>query len=301
MPFCSQCGNEVRVNARFCNRCGSETGQDQPSEVQETISATSEEQEKPRQNASPPQAPRSSQLLTSRQEPDSLMAPQQNQESTPSGKRKALKWGGIGCGGLFGLFMLVGIIGAICSGGAPLEVPTPAPTVPPTQEPVSAYPVCEEPEEKVYIEAQASNIALGIYRVDVLDEVVSEIIRSGADPEHQYVRKLLQIRGDEVKDAQKLIKNYKDVPSRMQPIDEKAKIMADAMNEYQKDRQEYAKAKSGTDAEKTKELYDRSKATKTDIRSGRNEIISDIREVCGSVPDTLIHGIEYAPMEPVTP
>ena len=86
MPYCQQCGGAVAESAHFCTRCG--------------VAIT------PSQTDSPP-----------------ARSDQQRQSS--QGKKPLLKWAGIGCGGLLGLFILAAIIAVIASPDAGQEAPEP--------------------------------------------------------------------------------------------------------------------------------------------------------------------------------
>ena len=95
MPYCNQCGGQVSATANFCDQCGG------------VISNN----------------------------PSTSVHPSASNQRHQGGKRRFLKWTGIGCGGLLFLLVLLIVIGALVSSneeeiGAqrPGSPPTPTPT-----------------------------------------------------------------------------------------------------------------------------------------------------------------------------
>ena len=82
MPYCQQCGGAVAESAHFCTRCG---------------------------------------VAINRSQTDSPPAGSDQQRQSSQGKKPLLKWAGVGCGGLLGLFILAAIIAAIASPDAGQE------------------------------------------------------------------------------------------------------------------------------------------------------------------------------------
>ena len=163
MPFCSQCGNQVPDSARFCRGCGAQLNQPQGS---------SPPPPSPNPPAATPPAPpvQSSTLDQPAAEGQSFL------------QRPVVKWGGIGCGGLLALFLLIGIISAIAGAGdstsAPAEstdsasptvaTPTTAPTATSTPQPVADLHFCDHPASREFLEGQNKIVQRNIPRLESL-------------------------------------------------------------------------------------------------------------------------------------
>lgn len=136
MPFCSQCGTQVRDAARFCRNCGTQLGEGQ---------AQASSQPEPTTPSIPPPPPF---------RPDQNPAQPVTQRQSFI-QRPVVKWGGIGCGGIVGLFVVIGIIGAF----AGLEDES---------DPISSLRYCDHPDSLKFLQAQNELVNRNNERIEAL-------------------------------------------------------------------------------------------------------------------------------------
>ena len=96
--FCSACGQQNDDDARFCVACGKPQNPLQATAPNASVSAQPEGQPQPAQSSSPT-------LETAAPPPRRPV------------RRRILKWGGIGCGSLIAVFVLLLVIGIIAGSG----------------------------------------------------------------------------------------------------------------------------------------------------------------------------------------
>ena len=303
MPYCRECGNEVAEHANFCRSCGATIGasptesQAPPAQGERPVQSTTPEPtpgrgETEAPGTGPGPAPTEQSIPPSLAQggppPAGQAFIQKATAAIPAGCRDTLlKRIGLGCGGLFFIMMIIGVIvsaiGGDMIGESGASTPTPKQMAEPTGEPAAtptpglAYPPCKAPEEVAYLETQQELISQGRSRISDLDEVGNTALVRQADLTHTYVRNLLKEKGDAVKKSGDDLKNYRDVPETMKELDSTMDDLGKAMNDYQNNLRKSLDALGKDNIIMMSDFTDKGAKAQAEIKTLRSDIREEIK------------------------
>lgn len=278
MPFCQNCGRELSDIARFCIRCGQQTPQ---------LVATGAQSSQ--QTPSQPELGQAPAVLPT--------------------KRRFLKWGGIGCGGLLGLFFLIAIIAAALEGAgqkhptpnaepaAAARTPNPTATLGPTTPPepattplpaeMAGLPPCFEAGEKQFVAGRVKRVKEANDAINSLDRVVQQAIAQQADWNHSYVQNLLAEKHSDIRSAVDDLRNQPEVPPRLANLNKDIRKLADAMNDYEQASELGEKAYANGDYEESIRHNEDAARARTRMDQRQEEVKNHIRDLCKQLPGPL--------------
>ena len=215
-------------------------------------------------------------------------SPVSQTEAERDKKKRYIKWGGIGCGGLLLLFFVMGICGVIIESVSEPEEANGTDTVAPEPEVASAVvPLsCETSEVRTYLDTQQSYIADSKEQIRDLNLVVNTAISrksanpNGVDLNHSYIRDLIKEKADAIKETQDKLKNYRGVPEGMLSLDEKMGVLANSINEYQDKTHKSFRARADDDHQGRIEHANAAAVASNEMQTLISSVNEDIRVMC---------------------